>query len=412
MRCEIINIGFSPAQESRQVVSKALSSIGIKVLRITTVSPIKEELSDTLENAINRSEIIITIGGLGSMPNDITKEVLSEILNIKLDFSRKAMENVARYFSSSGKDVPKICDNQADIFQNAHILENLKGSSVGQIVKLQNRKILILLPSKKEEIEYIMHNELLSFLKEKYETQIKKSSVIHIIHLSESEVAHKLKDIIDIERHLEKGDIEFYFEPYTGGVNLIIDVWWDNELLVDEILHKVKSEIYDILRDNIIGEDRDTISGVVGKLLTKKGKTLAVAESCTGGLLSSIITDAPGSSIYFKHGMVTYSTNAKVKQLNIEHGTIREHGAVSEEVAVKMAENMKKISSTDYAISVTGYAGPGAMEKSKVGAGYIGLATPEGTISKKVEFSGSRKKVKEKFAVSALELLWHNLKQL
>lgn len=415
MRCEIISIGTeliaSRPGESTPVVCKALSSIGIKVNRITTVGDNTEELSGVLRETMDRSEIIITIGGMGSTPDDITREVVSKTLSIKSGFSRKAMENVARFFSSLGKDVPKCCDSQAEVFKGAELLENTKGSCPGQILELESKKTLILLPGPKEEVEYILRDKLLSFLKEKFERQIKKTSVIHIIGLCEAEVATKLKDVLETERHLEEGDIEFYFESYIGGVNLVIDVWWDNELLVDEILHKTKSEICDILKENIIGEDADTIEGVVGKLLTKKRKTLAVAESCTGGLLSSRITDASGSSIYFKQAVVTYSTNAKVKQLNVNPDIIKEHGAVSEDVAKEMAENMKKISGADYALSVTGYAGSAGGKEAKVGSGYIGLAAPEKTQVKKVEFSGARKKIKEKFTVSALEILWRTLKE-
>jgi len=415
VKCEIINIGNelieNKASESTLLVSSALSSIGIKAKRITTVGDDKEELANILKEAVSRSEIIIAIGGLGSTPDDITKEVISKTLNIKLEFSRKAMENIARYFASQGRDVPECCDSQANMLKGARMLLNSKGSSPGQILELENKKILVLLPGPKKEVEYIIKDEFQDFLKEKYEIRIKKTAVIHVANLCESEVADKLKDILDTERHLEEGDVEFHFESYMGGVNLVINVWWDNELLVDEILHKTKSEIYDILKENIIGENEDTIESVVGRLLTKKKKTLAAAESCTGGLLASKITDAPGSSVYFKQAVVTYSTGAKVKQLNINADTIKKHGAVSEEIAKEMAENIKKISGASYALSVTGYAGPSSAKGVKAGAGYIGLAAPEKTEIKKVEFSGSRKDVKKKFAFSALEMLWRNLKK-
>jgi nicotinamide-nucleotide amidase len=278
------------------------------------------------------------------------------------------------------------------------------------MIEMPDKKFLILLPGPPEEVEYIFKNYLMDFFKERFERRIKKTSIIRIAGFCETEAASRLKNIIETERHLEEGDIEFYFEPRMYGVDLIIEVWWDNELLVDEILHKTKSEVYSELGDDIFGEADDTIEAVVGRLLSKKRKTLSVAESCTGGLLSSSITDAPGSSIYFKQGIVTYSTTAKVKQLGINENLIKKSGPVSENVALEMAGAVKKISGSDYALSVTGYAGPAGGRKAAAGTGYIGLATPGSVKAVQVQYSGSRKKVKSKFVSTALQLLWRELK--
>ncbi|MFH1415484.1 MAG: CinA family nicotinamide mononucleotide deamidase-related protein [Elusimicrobiota bacterium] len=414
MRCELVNIGSEllvrKGSGSSLLVSRALSSIGIKIMRTTTVRDDAHELAAVLKEALTRCDILITIGGLGSTPDDLTRRIAADVLGLKLEFSRKAMENVARYFSSLGKKVPECCDNQAEIIHGSTLLENCKGSSPGQIIETKDKKVFVLLPGPSEEVEYIINDTLLDFLKEKFERQIKKTSVIHITGLCESEVAEKLKNVIDTEMNLEKGDIDFYYEAHIGGVDLMIEVWWDNEILVDEILHKTKAEIKNILGDNIVGEDGDTIGRVIGRLLTKKRKTLAVAESCTGGLLSSIITDAAGSSVYFKQSFITYSKDSKVKTLKVDPRTISEYGVVSEQVAREMAENVRDIAESDYAVSVTGYAGPSSDMGKEPGSGYIGLAGPENTIVKKVEFSGGRKDVKERFAVSALEMLWRELR--
>lgn len=414
MRCEIISIGsellIGKPGKSANIVSRTLASMGIRVNRIVTVGDESEELSGVLKEILERSKIVITIGGLGSTPNDITKEVLAKVLEKDLKFSRKAMENVARYFTSMNMDVPKHCDSQANIFEGAKVLENYKGSSPGQLLELDNKKILILLPGPEEEVKHILNKYLVDFFKDRFERQIRKTVVIHIIGLCESEAADRLKEILETERHLEEGEIEFYFESKLGVVDIIINCWGDNEMLVDEILHKTKREIYAVLEDDIFGEDDDTIEIAAGRLLTKRRKTITVAESCTGGLLSSKITDAPGSSIYFKLSITPYSSEAKIKQLNINPDTIKKYGAVSEEVAREMAENIKGISGADISISVTGYAGPAEGKKVNPGTGYIGLSGKDKTVVEKVVFSGSRKEVKEKFAVSALELLWRHLK--
>jgi nicotinamide-nucleotide amidase len=414
MRCEIISIGsellLKKSSNSTQLVASALSYIGLKIDRLITVGDKAEEIIDVFNEALQRSNIIVAIGGLGSTPDDLTRQVISEALGIKLKFSKDAMQNVARFFSSLGRDIPDCCDSQADILEGAKMLRNKKGSCPGQLLEKDN-KIIVLLPGPEKEVKYIINDSLIDILKEKFETKIRKKTTIHIVGLCEGIVAKRLKDVIETEKHLEKGELEFYFMQHTGIVDLEIICWGGNELLVDEILHKVKTEIYSIIGDYIYGEDMDTLEAVIGKLLTKQRKYLATAESCTGGMLASRVTDAPGSSIYYRHGAVTYSRKAKINILNVNPETIEKHSAVSDEVAVEMADNMKNIAGADYVISVTGYAGPTSRRDMKPGQGFIGLATPEGTIVEKFEFSGTRYEVKKKFTVAALEMLWRELKE-
>ncbi|MBN2407686.1 MAG: CinA family nicotinamide mononucleotide deamidase-related protein [Elusimicrobia bacterium] len=413
IRCEIISVGNellagSPSRSSHMLM-RELASIGVKVSRMTVTLDDMEELTAVMKDALSRADMIVTVGGMGSTPDDLTKQAASEALGLKLKFSRKAMENVARYFAGLGIEAPGHCDKQAEVLEGAKILENIKGSSPGQLVELEKRKIMILLPGPGEEVKYIVDRHLFGYLKDKYEKQIRKTSVIHILGMCEADVAEALKEVLETEKHLDEGEIEFIFETSPGSVDLSVICWGNNELLVDNVLHKTKSGIYAVLKDNIFGEDDDTIESVAGRLLTKKRKTLAVCESCTGGLLSSRVTDSPGSSVYFKQGMVVYSTGAKIKQLGLDAGFVKEHGAVSGEVAEEMASRMKEISGADYVLSVTGYAGPDGGKEEKAGEGYIGLAAPGGTSVSRVSFSGSRKKVKEKFAVTALEILWRTL---
>jgi nicotinamide-nucleotide amidase len=194
-------------------------------------------------------------------------------------------------------------------------------------------------------------------------------------------------------------------------VDLFLSISGRDEILVEEILHKLVQEIEERLGENIYGYDRETLEGAVGKLLAEKRADLAVAESCTGGLLSSKITDASGSSVYFKYGLVAYSVSAKKSQLNIDGDLIKAKGAVSEKVAAVMAENIKKIASTTYGIGVTGYAGPSGGKEEKAGSGFIALAADGRTRTEKKIFTGNRKEVKNYFALAALELLWRELKE-
>ncbi len=410
MKCEIINIGNelldgSIHQESSRVAARSLGLMGMKVTKIITVGDNVENLIKIFNRSVDDSDIVILIGGMGASSDDITREAISKSLNLKLEFSRKAFENVARYFAQMGRDVPKLAEKQAYVISSAKILINLKGSSSGQIIETKDNKVIVLLPGPAEEVEIILRKNR-SYFKGKFEERIRKTIILHILNMCEAEAADKLKDILETEKHLEEGEIEFYFESSVCGVDITINCFGDNELLVDELLHKTKEEIYLLLKDDIYGENAETLEYAVGRLFIKNKKFLAVAESCTGGLLSSKITDVAGSSIYFRQAAVTYSTSSKIKYLGVDENIIKTYGVVSEEVALQMAEKIKSITGADYAISVTGYAGPAGKEP---GLGYICLSSSNKTVVKKIKLSDSRKKIKAKFAARALELLWRQV---
>ncbi|MFW6134445.1 MAG: CinA family nicotinamide mononucleotide deamidase-related protein [Elusimicrobiota bacterium] len=415
MRCAIINIGNELLEgelsNSSAIVSDLISTAGIKINRIITVGDNPEDIKDTLKESISRSKIIITIGGLGSTPDDITKNIVAEVIERKMKFSRKAMENVARYFACKGEDTPGECDSQGYIIEGAEVIENPKGSSPAEIIEIDKDKTIIMLPGPADEVEDIFKKKIMRLLKERYESGLKKSVIIHVLGLCSFDVSQKLKEILETESHLEEGEINFNFKETMQGCDVIVTCWGDNELLLDELLHKTKSEIYSKIVEHIYGENNQTLESVVGNMLMKKKKSLAVAESCTGGLLSSKITDTPGSSVCFKLGLVTYSSQAKIAQLKIEKEIISKYGAVSEQVAREMAEKVKEIAGAQYSISVTGYAGPTGGVEEEAGGGYIGMCAENDTKVEHLKFSGLRKKIKQKFASAALGMLWKELKE-
>jgi len=249
---------------------------------------------------------------------------------------------------------------------------------------------------------------VLPYLKEKYERKILKKCVLHISGLTESAVYEKIKEVVEIERRMEGGILRFSMLAHLAMVDVEISGEGENELLVDEMLHKSRQEIYDCLGDHIYGQDEDTLQSVVAGLLLKKRLRLAVAESCTGGAIGDRITDVSGSSVYFNEGIVAYSNEAKVRILGIKRETLDEFGAVSRETALEMARGVERISGADIGLATTGIAGPtGGTSQKPVGLVYIALVWP-GTgveICNEFRFTGQRREIKESTVITALDIL-------
>ncbi|MDA3792902.1 MAG: nicotinamide-nucleotide amidohydrolase family protein [Elusimicrobia bacterium] len=416
INCSIINVGSEllagRGGRSGRIASEMFTSDGFSVKSILTVGDNAGQIKETVKSLLDAdTRVILIIGGLGFTSDDITLTAVSKALGRKLKFSRKAMENTAAYFAAKEMEVPSAADAQANILEGAEVLKNIYGSCPGEILELENNKVIILLPGPPEEVRYLINKKVKRYLKEKYPNVINKTKILHITGLCESIIGKEVRDILDTECSLEGPELHYGFESKTGTVDLTLSVCGRDEILADEIMHKLVREIYDKISDNIYGVNGETFAQVIGKLLARKRAALAVAESCTGGLLSSVITDAPGSSIYFKYGIVAYSNTAKKNQLNIDAGLLKDGGAVSEEVAGLMAKNIMEISGSGYGLAVTGYVGPSGGKNEKAGTGFVSLAFPGGVRTVKKTFTGSRKTVKEYFVHAALDLIWVELKK-
>jgi len=256
----------------------------------------------------------------------------------------------------------------------------------------------------------MMEGVVLPYLKEKYEQRIVKSCILHICGLTESEVAERIKSIIETERELTETEVKFAILAHLGVIEVKTEVSGVNELLVKDTLHNITEEFSRCLGTTVYGKDEQTLEGVVGELLGKKKKTLAVAESCTGGLIGHRITNVAGSSLYFKGGIVAYSNQAKIKILGVDEKILFKYGAVSGQVAEQMAQGVRKIARADFGLATTGIAGPAGATKTKpVGLVYIALTTDKGREVQKFKFTGSRLEIKERVAIAALDLLRKNI---
>jgi nicotinamide-nucleotide amidase len=270
------------------------------------------------------------------------------------------------------------------------------------------KTLFFLLPGPPREMQPMFEHHVLPQVK-KYASGIKKSFVLHMCGLGESAADEKIRPIIEAERKLESGIVDFTILAHQMLVDIKASVSGKDEMLIDETITNLRHEFREVLGDNIYGEDRQTLEGAVGDLLVKHKRTLALAESCTGGLVAQKITNVAGSSLYFRQGVVTYSNESKISLLGVEEPVLIEVGAVSAEVAVAMASGALESFAADLAVSVTGIAGPGGGTAEKpVGLVWFGLASSdhEEPMTVRREFSGSRRgAIRLRATALALDLL-------
>jgi len=406
MKAEIIAIGTEILlgqilNTNHQYLSRRLAELGIDVYYQTTIGDNPERLIQAIRQGMARSDILITTGGLGPTVDDITLESIAPALTKKLVLDKKILQRIKSHFGKQCIKMPIENVRQAHIPEGAIVLRNDVGTAPGLILEEDN-KILIILPGPPRELNPMCERDVIPYLKKKTKSEWTiKTRTIKITGLSESQVNHKVKDILKSPPPVTVGIF-----AHPALIELKITAKAKNEQQANVLINKVDKKITLRLKDYIFGKDVQTLEEVVGKLLRRSRKTLAIAESCTGGLISNRITNISGSSKYFKMAVVVYSNKTKVAQLNVSPETLKKYGAVSSQIATQIARNVRRIAGTSFGLGVTGIAGPTGATKSKpIGLVYIALATPKQTISRKFHFTGDREVIKFKSSQAALDLL-------
>ncbi|SHF03117.1 competence/damage-inducible protein cinA [Caldanaerobius fijiensis DSM 17918] len=402
MKCEIISVGTELllgqiANTDAQYISQELAPIGIDVYFHTAVGDNSERLKECLRIAWNRSDIIITSGGLGPTLDDLTKETIADFLGLKMVEYQEAYEHLQRYFK--GKKITQNNYRQAYFPEGSILLPNNNGTAMGAILEKCN-KIIIILPGPPNELVPMFKESVIPYLIAKSGYMI-KSRVLRIFGIGESQVEDMIKEIIINQTNPTIAPL-----AKEGEVTLRITAKGKEEAIIDKMIQDMEEHIRDILGDYIYGIDDDSLESIVGQLLIKKGITISVAESCTGGLIAHKLTNIPGISSVFKLGTVVYSNEAKVDVLNVNSEVLKEKGAVSEETAIQMAQRIRQIGKTDLGLSVTGIAGPdGGTAEKPVGLVYIALAEDKNVICNKYNFNGNRLKNKNLASMYALDMV-------
>jgi len=423
MRIELISTGTElltgKANSDAAFIGDKLSRLGLELYAVTTIADRKADLSEELKRAFERSSVVITTGGLGPTFDDITVETVSECLSIGCHQDEHILQSIREYFQKRAKgEMPKINERQARIIDGAKILENRFGTAPGQMLHFNYerdgkilKKTLFVFPGPPREMQPMFEEYAEPFFKS-YASRIRKNNAVRIFGLAESAVEELITPVMSAAGFGISETVDFGILASESVITVKFSVAGDDEMLVDDAMSNIKSELESVLKDNIFGYGADTLEGAVGGLLTRNKKTVSFAESCTGGLIAAKITDIAGSSAYFKSSAVTYSNEAKASVLGVKEETLKEFGAVSAETAKEMAEGVLKFAGADYGVSVTGIAGPDGGSKEKpVGTVYIGIASKKASEAYKYNFIGGRKDIRVRAANTAIDLLRRKILQ-
>jgi nicotinamide-nucleotide amidase len=413
VKAELISIGDElligqVVNTNQAFIAEKLNSIGIVVTRMTTVGDEESEILDSFIKAFSNADIITVTGGLGPTHDDVTRSVVCKFLDRKLVLNEKIYAHIKSLLRRRGIFQSKINEDQALVPEGIEIIFNNYGTAPGYWIE-HNSKTMIVMPGVPHEMKAMIDDVVIPRLRITLSGKVIKHKTIKTSGIPESLLAEKLKNLT--ERIAEYEGLTLAFLPSPFGVRLRISVNSDTQEKVELQIRTFTSEILKRASEYIYGYDDDTIEQVIGRILTEKKLTLAVAESCTGGLVTDRITNVPGSSNYFERGVVAYSNESKMNILGVSKDLIEKFGAVSKEVAEAMAEGVRKISGTDIGISTTGIAGPsGGSPNKPVGLVWIGYSDANITIAVNVNFPAPRRIVKERGSQAALNLLWNKIK--
>jgi len=388
-------------------IAKALDKIGVGVFEMLSISDDRQHIIDTLAFLQNRVDVVIITGGLGPTKDDITKKTLCEYFDDHLVVNEQVLTHVVALIEKAmQRPASQMNKDQALVPSKSTMLHNAVGTAPGMWMKRGNT-VYISLPGVPYEMKYLIDNEVVPRLVKEFERPYIIHKTIMTYGQGESLVAERIEEW---ENNLPEF-IKLAYLPAPGKVRLRLSARGTDEALLRSSVEAEAAKLDGLIGDIIVGYDEDeTIEVVLGRLLTQKNITLAAAESCTGGKIAQVLTSVPGSSAYFKGGAVTYATQAKTDILGVPKELIDANSVVSAAVAEAMAVNAKKIFHADYAISTTGNAGPDKGEAdAEVGTVYIGIATPTGVYSKKLELGQPREKVIDRAAGKALEMIYQEI---
>ena len=408
MRAEIIAVGTELLlgqilNSNARFLSEELASLGIGVYFHTVVGDNGGRVKDAFAIARGRSELVIFTGGLGPTADDLTKETVAEALGLELIMDMAWREKLESFFASLQRPMPSTNLKQAMIPAGSRLLYNHNGTAPGIFIE-NNGVIVILLPGPPRELIPMFKEAVAPLLREKLSTATIKSRMVKIVGMGESTVEEQVADLVK-QQNPTVAPLVHNFE-----VHLRITAKGETAEEAAVLVDKMDEELVKRLNPYIYGRDDETLSSVVGRLLRQHNKTLAVAESCTGGRLGDAITDEPGSSDYFLGGVMAYSNDVKEMILRVPLATLVEHGAVSQEVAKAMAEGVRNLLKADFSLAVTGIAGPqGATAEKPVGLVYIALAAEGFCRCREFFLHGKRETIKGRTVVAALNMLRREL---
>lgn len=384
-------------------IAKALDKIGIQTHEMLSISDDKQHILDTFAKLQNQVDLVIITGGLGPTKDDITRKTFCEYFDDVLVEDQAVLAHVTEIIENFYKrPINQLNKEQALVPSKCEVLFNKMGTAPGMWMKKENT-VFVSLPGVPYEMKYLVDHEIVPKLVKEYH----RPYIVHQTILTYGQGESMVAERIEAWENNLPSFIKLAYLPAPGRVRLRLTARGENKEVLEKAVQENVDSLSEIIGDIIVGFDEgETLEVVLGKLLKAQGKTLATAESCTGGKIAQMITSVPGASAYFKGSVVTYSNTAKTDLLEIEEQLIAKHDVVSAEVATAMAANVQRLMQTDYALATTGNAGPTSEPgKAEVGVVFIALATPETVLVSEFNFGQPREKVIDRAATKSLEML-------
>lgn len=390
-----------------QWMSAELDKLGVQVIRMTTVSDDENEILSSFAEAENRADIVLITGGLGPTNDDLTMPMLAKYFDSEIIINQDVLKHVQDFFERRGRVFTDLNRRQALVPELAEVLHNELGTAPGTWYE-RNRKIFVSLPGVPHEMKNLMNTLVIPKLRAFFQTPVIYHRLIKTVGIGESYLADKIKSWEDgLPKH-----ISLAYLPSVGHVKLRLTAVGDDKEVLKQEVQSLIDDLMPMAAKYIYGYDGTTLEKSIGEMLLAKGKTIALAESCSGGYVQHKLTSIAGSSAYFQGGIVPYHNDHKINVLGVNSHTIAEHGAVSEECVKEMAEGARKLFKADIGAASSGIAGPGGGSEDKpVGTVWIAYADGEQTVAKKLQLTQNRILNIELTEISILNLVRKSLKE-
>ncbi|MEL1254268.1 competence/damage-inducible protein A [Flavobacterium sp. DGU38] len=384
-------------------IAKSLDRIGVEIREMISISDDKKQILDTFSTLQDKVDIVMVTGGLGPTKDDVTKKTFCEYFNDELVVNPEVLAHVTQLIEGYFKrPITQMNKDQALVPSTCTILHNKVGTAPGMWMKKENT-VFVSLPGVPYEMKYLVEEEIIPKIVREY----KRPYIIHKTILTYGQGESLVAERIEQWENNLPDFIKLAYLPNPGRVRLRLTARGTDKEELEKAIEDNVQTLDAIIHDIIVGyEENETIETVIGKLLSKQNKAIATAESCTGGRIAALLSAVPGSSGYFKGGVVSYATEVKANVLGVPQNLIDQFSVVSAEVASAMALNVRSLLKTDYAIATTGNAGPSKGDSdAEIGTVFIALATPNGVITEEFNFGQPREKVIDRATVKSLEIL-------
>ena len=384
-------------------IAKALDKIGVQTHEMLSISDDKKHILDTFSSLQNKVDLVVITGGLGPTKDDITKKTFCDYFDDILVEDKAVLDHVTEIIEGFYKrPITQLNRDQALVPSKCEVLFNKMGTAPGMWMKKENT-VYISLPGVPYEMKYLVENEIIPKIVNEY----KRPYILHKTIMTYGEGESRIAEKIESWENNLPDFIKLAYLPSPGKVRLRLTARGENKELLEKSIQENVESLTKIISEIIVGFDEDeTIEVIIGRLLTSQNKTIATAESCSGGKIAQMLTSVAGSSNYFRGSVVSYATDTKIDILNVSTKIINDYSVVSTEVAKAMAIGIQKIMKSDYAIATTGNAGPSKGDsEAEVGTVFIALVTPNGVFVEEFNFGQPREKVIDRTANKALEMI-------